>query len=284
MSTFVIGLSISMVLFLLASGLTLIFGLLKIINFAHGALYMLGAYLAYQISVMLGFWWALAGVPLVLALVGVLIERLTLRPIYSAPHALQLVVTFGLILVLEEVVRVVWGLSGKNIAVPALLSGSIELFSTELSRYRLFVVVVGATAAALLLFVVERTKLGLLVRACSANSMMAATLGIRVDRARALVFAIGAALAGFAGVITGPMLPIQLQMGNSIILDCFIVVIIGGLGNIRGAVIGALLIGMTRAYGQQYLSEWIDLIVYTVLISTLLLRPQGLFSKRERLA
>jgi branched-chain amino acid transport system permease protein len=123
-----------------------------------------------------------------------------------------------------------------------------------------------------------------MIRSCSTHPLMAATLGVRVDRVRTAVFAVGAALAGLGGAMAGPMLPIQLQMGSTIILDCFIVVIIGGLGNIRGAVVGALLIGMTRAFGQQYLADWIDTLTYTVLIATLLLRPQGLFSKKERLA
>lgn len=284
MSTVVIGLSIGMLLFLLAAGLTLIFGMLRIINFAHGALYMLGAYLAFQIALWLGFWWALVLVPVLLALVGVLIERLTLKPIYSAPHEFQLLITFGLILVLEEVVRATWGLSGKAIAVPAWLSGSVSLFDTDVSRYRLFVIFIGAVTMAVLLLGIERSRIGLVIRSCSTHPLMAATLGVRVDRVRTAVFAVGAALAGLGGAMAGPMLPIQLQMGGTIILDCFIVVIIGGLGNIRGAVVGALLIGMTRAFGQQYLPDWIDTVTYAVLIATLLLRPQGLFSKKERLA
>lgn len=284
MSTFVIGLSIGMLLFLLAAGLTLIFGMLRIINFAHGALYMLGAYLAYQFALWLGFWWALLLVPLLVALLGVLIERLTLRPIYSAPHEFQLLITFGLILVLEEVVRFTWGLSGKSIATPGWLSGSVAMFGTDLSRYRLFVIAVGLATMAALLLGIERSRLGLVIRSCSTQPLMAATLGVRVDRVRTAVFALGAALAGLGGAMAGPMLPIQLQMGSTIILDCFIVVILGGLGNIRGAVVGALLIGMTRAYGQQYLPDWIDTLTYAVLIATLLLRPQGLFSKKERLA
>lgn len=284
MSTFVIGLSIGMLLFLLAAGLTLIFGMLRIINFAHGALYMLGAYLAFQIALWLGFWWALALVPVLLAMVGVLIERLTLRPIYKAPHEFQLLITFGLILVLEEVVRATWGLSGKSIAVPGWLSGSVSLFDTDVSRYRLFVIFVGLVTMAVLLLGIERSRVGLVIRSCSTHPLMAATLGVRVDHVRTAVFAVGAALAGLGGAMAGPMLPIQLQMGGTIILDCFIVVIIGGLGNIRGAVVGALLIGMTRAFGQQYLPDWIDTLTYAVLIATLLLRPQGLFSKKERLA
>jgi len=273
-----------MLLFLLAAGLTLIFGMLRIINFAHGAMYMLGAYLGYQISGWLGFAAAFVLAPLMLAVLGMLIERLTLRPIYAAPHEYQLLMTFGLVLVLEELVRMVWGLSGRNIAPPGWLSGSIHLFATDVSRYRLFVTGVGAAMIALLFLGIERTRWGLIIRTCSVNPTMAATLGVRVDQVRMTVFAIGAALAGLAGVIAGPMLPIQLQMGSTIILDCFIVVILGGLGNIRGAVLSALLIGMGRAYGQQYSPEWLDTATYTVLITTLLLRPQGLFSKRERLA
>lgn len=284
MSTFVIGLSIGMLLFLLAAGLTLIFGMLRIINFAHGALYMLGAYLAFQIALWFGFWWALLLVPVLLGVVGVLIERLTLRPIYKAPHEFQLLITFGLILVLEEVVRATWGLSGKGIAVPGWLSGSVSLFDTDVSRYRLFVIFIGVLTMAVLLLGIERSRIGLVIRSCSTHPLMAATLGVRVDRVRTAVFAVGAALAGLGGAMAGPMLPIQLQMGSTIILDCFIVVIIGGLGNIRGAVVGALLIGMTRAFGQQYLPDWIDTLTYAVLIATLLLRPQGLFSKKERLA
>ena len=285
MATFVIGLSIAMLLFLLAAGLTLIFGMLRIINFAHGALYMFGAYLAYQVSATSGsFWLALVAAPLGMAVIGALTERWLLRPIYAMPHEFQLLITFGLILVIEEAVHVFWGLNGRNISPPAVLAGSVEWFGTAIARYRLFVIALGAAMIVLLLLGIERSRLGLIVRACSVNPVMAASLGVKVNTVRTAVFAAGAALAGLAGAIAGPMLPIQLQMGTTIILDCFIVVILGGLGNIRGAVLGALLIGMTRAYGQKWLSEWIDILTYGVLIGTLLLRPQGLFSKKERLA
>ncbi len=283
MSTFVIGLSIAMLLFLLAAGLTLIFGMLGIINFAHGAIYMLGAYVAYQVAATTGnFWLALCAAPLVLAVVGAVIERLVLRPIYDRPHEFQLLATFGLILVLEEAVRIIWGLQLHSIAPPAGLSGSVHVFGTDISKYRLFVVLFGAVMVGLLFFGIERTRLGLILRASSNNSGMAELLGVEVDRVRTFIFALGAGLAGIGGAIAGPMLPIQLQMGFSVILDCFIVVIIGGLGNIRGAVAGALLIGMTRAYGQQYAAEWIDIATYGILVVTLLVRPQGLFGIRLR--
>ena len=285
MSTIIIGLSIAMLLFLLSAGLTLIFGMLGIINFAHGALYMLGAYLAHQLSASTGsFWVALCVAPLLLAAAGALIERSVLRPIYDRPHEFQLLATFGLILVLEEAVRVIWGLQLRSIAPPPSLSGSVNFFDTDISKYRLFVVLFGAAMVGLLFFGIERTSLGLILRASSNNAIMAEMLGVKVSAVRTGIFALGAALAGIGGAVAGPMLPIQLQMGSTIILDCFIVVIIGGLGNIRGAVAGALLIGMTRAYGQQYAAEWIDIATYTVLVATLLLRPQGLFGVRLRTA
>ena len=285
MSTFVIGLSIAMLLFLLAAGLTLIFGMLRIINFAHGALYMFGAYLAYQVGASSGtFWLALVVVPMAMAALGAATERWLLRPIYSMSHEFQLLITFGLILVVEEAVHVLWGLNGRSIATPEALAGSVELFGTAIARYRLFVIALGSVMIVLLMLGIERSRIGLVVRACSVNPSMAANLGVKVNTVRTAVFAAGAALAGLAGAVAGPMLPIQLQMGTTIILDCFIVVILGGLGNIRGAVLGALLIGMTRAYGQQWMPEWIDILTFGVLIVTLLLRPQGLFSKKERLA
>lgn len=285
MSTLIIGLSISMLLFLLAAGLTLIFGMLGVINFAHGALYMLGAYIAFQASVTFGsFWPALILSPLCLALAGVAIERLTLRPLYPRAHEFQLLATFGLILVLEEVVRVVWGLDYRHLNPPPSLTGSVNLFGTDIAKYRLFIIGFGAAVIAALFFGIERTRLGLVLRASSVNPTMAATLGVDVNRVRALVFGLGAALAGIGGTIAGPLLPIQLQMGFTIILDCFIVVVIGGLGNIKGAVFGALLIGMTRAFGQLYAPEWIDIATYVVLLAVLLLRPQGLFAAKERLA
>jgi len=285
MSTIIIGLSIAMLLFLLSAGLTLIFGMLGIINFAHGALYTLGAYLAYQLAASSGnFWVALFVAPLLLAVVGALIERSVLLPIYDRPHEFQLLATFGMILVLEEAVRIVWGLQLRSIAPPQMLSGSINLFDTDISKYRLFVVAFGAAMVGLLFFGIERTALGLVLRASSNNPVMAEMLGVKVSAVRTGIFALGAALAGVGGAVAGPMLPIQLQMGSTIILDCFIVVIIGGLGNIRGAVAGSLLIGMTRAYGQQYAAEWIDIATYAVLVATLLLRPQGLFGVRLRTA
>ncbi|WP_158970258.1 branched-chain amino acid ABC transporter permease [Chachezhania sediminis] len=285
MAIIVVGLSIGMLIFLLAAGLTLIFGMLQVINFAHGALYMLGAYLAYSVAMLTGsFWLTLVIVPLMLLVLGLVIERVTLRPIYDADHVYQVLITFGVVLVIDEVVRFFWGLSGRQFSPAAFLVGSIDIFGTEVSRYRVFVIVVGAIVMTALLLGIEKSRIGLTVKACSVNPDMAAALGIRVERVRMMVFAAGAGLAGFAGAIAGPMLPIQLQMGNAILLDCFTVIIIGGLGNIRGAIVAAFVVGMSRAVGQQWAAEWVDVFTYSLLVLVLLLKPEGLFSKKERTA
>ncbi|GIK99954.1 MAG: branched-chain amino acid ABC transporter permease [Gammaproteobacteria bacterium] len=283
MSLLVIGLSISMLLFLLAAGLTVIFGMLGVVNFAHGALYMLGAYTAYQLVVWTdSFWLALVVSPLLVALVGGLIERFTLRPLYDRDHAYQLLMTFACVLVIEEAVRLVWGVNYKAVNAPPSLSGSTELFGSIITDYRLFIIVFGMALSAALFLVIEKTRIGMMVRAASSNSTMAACLGIDVVRLRTIVFMVGTALAAVGGAVAGPLLPLKLGMGYTIIIDCFVIIIIGGLGSIRGAILGSLVIGMTRALGQQFASDWINLLTYLLLILTLVARPEGLFNRRGR--
>lgn len=285
MSTIVIGLSLSFLLFLLAAGLTLIFGMLGVINFAHGALYMLGAYVCYQIVQWTGsFWIGLALAPLVVAVLGAAMERLALKPVYDRDHVYQLLLTFGFILVIEEAVRLVWGLDYKQVPTPDLFSQPVALFGSQIPSYRLFIIVFGAAVSALLFLVIDKSRYGMVIRATSSDSDMAETLGINVSRVRTLVFALGSGLAALGGVIAAPLVPIELGMGFSVIIDCFVVVIIGGLGSIRGAIFAALLLGMARAIGFTYAAEWVDLITFTLLIVTLLTRPAGLFSRKGRAA
>jgi branched-chain amino acid transport system permease protein len=285
MSVVLIGLSIGMLLFLLAAGLTLVFGLLGVVNFAHGSLYMLGAYVAFQFVAWTGnFWLALAVAPLLVSGMGALLERVTLRPLYGREPAYQLLLTFGYILVIEEFIRMVWGVNFKSINPPALLAGTSELFGSTVTDYRLFIIAFGLLLSVALFFVIERTRVGVVVRAASANSAMVSCLGIDVGKVRTGVFAAGAYLAAVSGVIASPLLPLKLGMSFSIIIDCFIVVVIGGLGNIRGAILGAMLIGMTRAVGQQFAADWIFLLTYSLLIITLIFRPEGLFNVRARQA
>ncbi len=285
MSTIIIGLSLSFLLFLLAAGLTLIFGMLGVINFAHGALYMLGAYVAYQIVQMTGsFWLGLLFAPLIVAVVGALMEILTLRRVYNSDHIYQLLLTFGFILVFDEATKLIWGLDYKQVPTPDIFATPIEMFGSHIPAYRLFVIVFGVVVSLGLFLLLDRSKLGMVIRASSSDPAMTQTLGIDVAKVRTAVFALGAGLAALGGVITAPLVPIELGMGFSVIIDCFIVVIIGGLGNIRGAIFASLLLGMTRAAGFTYAPEWVELLTFVLLIGTLMFRPAGLFSYKGRAA
>ena len=285
MSVVLIGLSIGMLLFLLAAGLTLVFGLLGVVNFAHGSLYMLGAYVAFQLVAWTGnFWLALVIAPIIVGIVGGILEYFTLRPLYGRDPAYQLMLTFGYILLIEEFIRLAWGVNFKSINPSPSLAGTTELFGSTVTDYRIFIIGFGTLLSIALFYVIERTRIGIVVRAASVNSAMVSCLGIDVGRVRTGVFIAGTMLAAISGVGAGPLLPLKLGMSFSIIIDCFMVVVIGGLGNIRGAILGAMLIGMTRAVGQQFAADWIFLLTYALLIVTLIFRPEGLFNVKGRQA
>lgn len=285
-ATLLIGLSIAMLLFLLAAGLSLIFGMLGVVNFAHGALYMVGAFVAYEVAMRTGsFWLALAVAPVMVAVVGIVIEFGLLRPLYARDHVQQLMMTFGLILVLDEAVRLVWGVDYRSITPPGIFAEPIRLFGENVATYRVFVVGLGLAVLGILIFGIERTRLGMVLRAAMSNAPMTRCLGIRVDRIRTAVFALGAGLAALGGAAAAPLLPVQVGMGSSIIIDCFIVVVIGGLGSVRGTAAAALLLGLTQAFGQYLAPGWIEVWTLLVMVAVLLLRPQGLFGvKSSRVA
>ena len=285
MSVLVIGLSLASVLFLLSAGLTLIFGMLGVINFAHGSFYMLGAYLGFQVIEATGnFWLALLVAPLLGGAIGAAIERVTLRPVYDREPHYQMLLTFGLILILEEAVRAIWGLDYKEVSAPPILAPPTHILGATVSTYRLFIIGFGAVTAAVLFAALDKTRIGVMVRAASSDPEMVRGLGIDVDRMRTGVFALGTGLAALAGVVTAPLFPVELGMGFSVIIDCFIVIIIGGLGSIKGAVVAALLLGLVRAVGYTLVPEWVDFASYSLLILVLLTRPQGLFGRERRLA
>lgn len=285
MSSLIIGLSLGMLLFLLASGLTLIFGMLGVINFAHGALYMLGAYLAFDIGQRTGsFTVGVVLATLLTGAAGALIERLALRPIYQRPHFYQLILTFGFILVISELVKFTWGLGYQEVSIPLALSGTLQISGSTVPVYRLFVIALGSIVCTGLFLLLERSTFGMLVRAASSDDEMVRLLGLPASAVRTAIFALGAALAGLAGAIAAPLFPVELGMATNTIIDCFIVVILGGLGNIRGAVAASLLIGMVRALGYTFAPSWVDVMTFTLLIVTLLTRPQGLFSRPVRAA
>lgn len=285
MSLLVIGCSLASVLFLLSAGLTLIFGMLGVINFAHGSFYMLGAYLGFQLIQTTGsFWAALVLAPIACGVIGAAIERTALRQVYGREHHYQMLLTFGFILILEEAVKAIWGLDYKEVGTPALLAQPTQLLGATVSTYRLFIIVFGALVALLLFVALEKTRIGVMVRAASSDPEMVAGLGIDVDRVRTLVFAFGTGLAGLGGVVTAPLFPVELGMGFSVIIDCFIIIIIGGLGSIRGAIVASLLVGLVRAAGYTAAPEWVDFATYSLLILVLLTRPQGLFGRQARIA
>ena len=285
MNILVIGLSLAAVLFLLSAGLTLIFGMLGVINFAHGSFYMLGAYLGFQVVETTGnFWVALVVAPLLAALVGAVVERLVLHPVYDREPHYQMLLTFGIILILEEAVRAIWGLDYKEVGAPAILAAPTHLLGATVSTYRLFIIGFGAAAATLLFVVLDKTRVGVVVRAASSDPEMVRGLGIDVNRVRTGVFAFGTGLAALGGAVTAPLFPVELGMGFNVIIDCFVVIVIGGLGSIKGAVIAALLLGLVRAVAYAMASEWVDFGSYSLLILVLLTRPQGLFGRERRLA
>jgi len=282
---FIIGLSLAAVLFLLSAGLTLIFGMLGVINFAHGSFYMLGAYLGYQVISLTGSYWvALVAAPLIGGVIGAAMERAALRPVYGREHHYQMLLTFGFILILDEAVRAIWGLDYKEVGTPQILAAPTHLLGATVSTYRLFIIGFGAVMAVALFVILEKTRIGIVVRAASSDPEMVRGLGINVDTVRTTVFAFGTGLAALAGTVTAPLFPVELGMGFSVIIDCFVIIIIGGLGSIKGAVIAALLVGLVRSAGYAVIPEWVDFATYSLLILVLLSRPQGLFGRRARIA
>jgi branched-chain amino acid transport system permease protein len=276
------ALALSALLFLVSVGLSLVFGILRVVNFAHGIFYMLGAYVGWSAVALTGsFWLALAAAPLVVGVVGALLEASTLRFIYRRPPIYQLLLTFGLALILEESVRVVWGPSAKPVDPPSVLRGSITLLGTIYPRYRLFLIAAGAVVGLALWLFLTRTRAGLVVRAVAQNSEMVGCLGGDVRRVRTGVFGFACALAALGGAVAAPMTTAYLGMGISVIVDAFVVVVIGGLGSIVGSMAGSLIVGAAQTWGNFYLSWAAMAIMYAVMGVILLVRPWGLFGEEE---
>lgn len=276
------GLTIGAIYILLASGLTIVFGLQGIVNVAHGVFYMLGAYLGYTTVAVTGWFWpALLVVPPIVGLVGALLEASTLRFIYRRPPIYQLLLTFGFALILEESVRVLYGNTAKGIEPPQLLQGVVALGSNVYPRYRLFLVVLGLAVGGVVWLLLQKTRAGLVIRAVAQNSEMADCLGANVARVRTLVFGSACALAGLGGVAAAPMTTAYLGMGIGVIVDAFVVVVIGGLGSIGGSMVGSLIVGAAQTWGAFYLPETAMVIMYAVMGAILVFRPWGLFGEEE---
>jgi branched-chain amino acid transport system permease protein len=276
------ALALAGLLFLVSAGLSLVFGILRVVNFAHGVFYMLGAYLGYTTVAVSGWFWpALLVVPPIVGLVGALLEASTLRFIYRRPPIYQLLLTFGFALILEESVRVLYGNTAKGIDPPALLQGVVVLGSNVYPRYRLFLVVLGLVIGGVVWLLLQKTRAGLVIRAVAQNSEMADCLGANVARVRTLVFGAACALAGLGGVAAAPMTTAYLGMGIGVIVDAFVVVVIGGLGSIGGSMVGSLIVGAAQTWGGFYLPETAMVIMYAVMGAILVFRPWGLFGEEE---
>lgn len=270
-----------LLLFLLSSGLTLIFGIMGVINLAHGSFYMIGAYLAYWLAQWTGSLWLALPLAILIAFVlGLLLETTIFRRLYRRDHLYQVLLTFGLILIFEELRSILFGDDVHGVPMPALLNFSIPLTDTlSYPVYRLFVTAVCLAIAALMYFVIHRTRTGMRIRAGTSNRDMAASLGVNMPMLFALVFAAGVALAAFAGAIAAPISSVFPGMGNQILIICFVVVVIGGIGSINGAMIASLLIGLADTLGKILAPEYSGVAIYLLMAVVLLWRPQGLANK-----
>ncbi|WP_031359315.1 branched-chain amino acid ABC transporter permease [Caballeronia sordidicola] len=274
------GIGIGMLYFLLAVGLSIVFGLLRFVNFAHGAFYMLGAYFCYQaLQWSANFWVALVVVPVVVGAFAWVVEKLVLRHVYAQQHEFHILATVGLALVLQECAILVWGPLGDNVPAPDALNGVVMWGGFIYPKYRLFVIGFTAVLAALLWWLLEGTRLGSTVRAGSEAAEMVSLLGINVTRVFSLVFALGAATAALAGVLAAPIRGVDPFMGIEALGVAFVVVVVGGMGNFLGALVGGLLVGIVQSVMSTLWPEGARLMIYVAMAAVLLLRPNGLLGR-----
>lgn len=293
------GLQFGILLFLVAAGLTLVFGVMDVINLAHGAQYMLGAYLAAAFTVMTGSFLTgmLLSLPVALGF-GLLLERVVMRHLYHRDHLDQVLVTFGLMLMINEGVRMIWGAAPVSVELPEALSGSIKLHGNlRYPLYRVVVLGAGLGAAAFLWWAIHRTRMGMLLRAGASNRQMVSALGTDINKLFLLVFGFGAMLAGFAGALMLPVVSAEPQMGDTVLILTFVVIVIGGIGSVRGAFVAALMIGLVdtlgRSFGPIVLRSLMEpdaasqtgrvlapMLIYILMALVLAIRPAGLFPVR----
>lgn len=275
------GIQFGLMLFLMSAGLTLVVGIMNFINLAHGSLYMIGAYLAALIQQRTGSFFVavLLAVPLVV-LFGFLLETTIFKRFYKRDHLDQVLATFAMILFFNELIRIVFGSAGYFMDVPAILSGAILLFpGIYYPLYRFVIIIAGLIVAVGLYLLISKTRLGMLIRAGAENRDMVNALGVNINLLYMLVFGIGAGLAGFSGMIAGPLLSVQVGMGESILIMTFVVIVIGGIGSVKGAFVAALLTGIVDTFGRILLPPALaSMVIYILMASVLAIKPKGLFS------
>jgi branched-chain amino acid transport system permease protein len=293
------GLQLGVLLFLLAAGLTLVFGIMNFVNLAHGSLYMMGAYFAASAANASGSFivGGLVAVPLTMAL-GVLVERVALAGLFERDHLDQVLATFGLVLFFNELVRIIWGASPVYSQTPAALSGTVELLGFAYSSYRFAIIAVGLLVALFLYWLITKTRVGMQIRAGATHPQIVAALGVNIRLLNTLIFGLGAALAGLAGLMAGPILSVQAGMGEAFLIQTLVVIIIGGIGSIRGAFLGALIVGVVDSVGRTFLPIWMaklmeptlaqaagpalaSMLIYLLMAGVLAFKPEGLFPVRH---
>ncbi len=295
------GLQYGVMLFLMAAGLTLVFGIMNLVNLAHGSLYMVGAYLATAFAAWSGSFvlGAALALPATL-LVGIVVEVVALRTLYERDHLDQVLATFGLILFFNELIAIIWGRAAIYTSVPPFLGGHIRVLpGVPYPAYRAGIILVGVAVAVLLWVLVTRTRLGMRIRAGASNRTMVSALGVNIRLLYTLVFGLGAALAGLAGAMAGPIYSVQPGMGEAILIQVFVVIVIGGIGSIRGAMVGAIVVGMADTLGRAFLKPMLatvisppaadkagpalaSMLIYLLMAAVLFFRPEGLFPARGR--
>ena len=294
------GVQLGMLLFLLAAGLTLIFGIMDLVNLAHGSLYMIGAYFAASFTAETGSFVVGIGLALLATLlVGIVLEIIAIRPLYGRDHLDHVLATFGLLIFFNELVRLFWGPEGRTIPLSSEMLTAVQVLpGVYYPLYRLIIILATLTVAALLYFVVMRTRLGMLIRAGASNREVVGALGVNIKLLYTLVFGLGAALAGFAGMIQAPISYVQIGRGENILILAFVVIIIGGIGSIRGAFVAALMVGLIDTIGRAFLPDLVRLfvsysagssagpalssmIIYALMAAVLIFRPEGLFPAKK---
>jgi branched-chain amino acid transport system permease protein len=277
------ALSQAAILFFIACGLTLIFGIMRIVNFAHGVIFMLGAYIGYTAAAVSGsFLVSLIVAPIVVGAVGMAFERIFLRPLYGRRDGgAYLLLTFGLAVVLSELIRIIWGAQPLSSGIPDALRGIVVILDQPFPLYRLFLIVLGLAAAIVVWQFLERTRAGLLIRAVSQNSEMVHALGTDVDLVRTGVFGLGCAMAALGGVLAAPLVTAFLGMGTTVVIDAFVIVIIGGMGSFLGSLIGSILVGFVQVLGAYYFQDLALAFMYFLMLTVLVIRPGGLLGREE---
>lgn len=274
------GIGLGMIYFVLAVGLSIIFGLLRFVNFSHGAFFLLGAYGCYQfVQLGLDFWWTLLLGPLAVGVLAWLVETFLFRKVYHFPHGVHILITVGLAMVIQEAVILQWGPVGASVAPPDLLQGVVVWGSFIYPKYRLFVIAVGILLAVVLGFLLEGTRLGAIVRAGSESTEMISLLGVDIQRVFAAVFALGAATAALAGVLAAPIRGVDPFMGVEVLGIAFVAVVVGGMGSFAGALAGGLLVGIVQSMMSTIWPPGANLMIYVAMALVLLLRPNGLLGR-----